>query len=326
MRTRAALIVALALGILAAPLASEAQQPAKVSRIGWLKPYEVGGPSFELFSQGLRGFGYTDYKNFVIERRGAGGDATLLPGLAAELVDLKVDVIIADSTPAALAAKSATKTIPIVVIAGDPVGSGLVASLARPGGNITGLSTLAPELSGKRLELLKQALPKVSRVAVVWTLGHTAEAVGLDEMQIAAQALGVKLSSLGARGPTEYDAALVAAIRERAGALIFFGGDPLVSPPARRILGLVARHRLPAMYDFREYVDAGGFVAYGASFPDMYRRAATYVDKILKGAKPADLPVEQPTRFELVINLKTAKALGLTIPRSILVRADQVIQ
>ncbi|MBI3625737.1 MAG: ABC transporter substrate-binding protein [Candidatus Rokubacteria bacterium] len=285
-----------------------------------------GGLSFEPFSQALRELGYIDYKNIVIERRSAGGDEGLLRRLAVELVALKVDVIVADSTPAALAVKSATKRIPVVAIAGDPVGSGLVASLARPGGNITGLSILAPELSGKRLDLLKQALPKVSRVAVFWTSTLTAEAVGLKEMQTAAQALGVKLSSLGARRTTGHADALAMAIKERADAIIVFGDDPLGAPPVRQILSLAAEHRLPVMYDRREYADAGGLMAYGVSVPDVFRRAAVYVDKILKGVKPADLPVEQPTKFELVVNLKTAKALGLTIPQSVLLRADHVIQ
>ena len=320
------LIVTLVLGFLAAPLAADAQRAAKVPRVGFLVQW-FGGLSFEPFSQALRELGYTDYKNIVIERRGAGGDGGLLPRLAVELVALKVDVIVADSTPAALAAKSATKTIPVVAIAGDPVGSGLVASLARPGGNITGLSILATELSGKRLELLKQALPKASRVAVFWTSTLTAEAVGLKEMQIAAQAVGVKLSSLGARRTTEHADALAMAIKERADAIIVFGGDdPLGAPPERQILSLAAKHRLPVMYDRREYVEAGGLMAYGVSVPDVFRRAAVYVDKILKGAKPADLPIEQPTKFELVVNLKTAKALGLTIPQSVLLRADHVIQ
>ena len=321
------LIVTLAFGILAAPLAASAQTPAKVPRIGFLSGYSnPGDTSIGPFAQGLRELGYTDYKDFVIETRSSGGDATRLPGIAAELVRLKVRVIVADSTPAALAAKSATGTIPIVAIAGDPVGSGLVASLARPGGNITGLSTLSPELGAKRLEVLKEAVPRVSRVAILWSSALTAEAVGLKEMQIAAQALGVKLSALGPRGPTGYDAALAAAVREHADALIMFRGGSLGAPPERHIVRLAARHRLPAIYDDREYVEAGGFMAFGVSLPALSRRAATFVDKILKGAKPADLPVEQPTHFELVINLKTAKGLGLTIPQSVLFRATEVIE
>lgn len=245
MRLARAILVTLTLGILSAPVAADAQQPAKVPRIGILQHRGVRGASLELFSEGLRTLGYTAYKNIVIESRGMGrGDDTLLSGLAAELVRLKVDVIFADSASAALAAKSATNTIGIVVIAGDPVGSGLVASLARPGGNITGLSTLAPELSVKRLELLKEALPKDRHVAVLWTPPLTAEAVGLAEMQMAAQALGVKLSSLGTRGPADYDAALARAIKERVDAIIFSGGD-LLSSPAEREEPVMAGRRTP---------------------------------------------------------------------------------
>ncbi len=313
--------------LVAVPAAAEAQQPAKVPRIGFLSGHFTRSSSFEPFSQGMRELGYTDYKDFVIEPRGAGGDPTALPVLAAELVELKVDVIVADSTPAALAVKRATTTIPIVAVSEDPVGSALVASLARPGGNVTGLSTFSLELGPKRLDLLKQAVPKVSRVALLWSSALRAEAIGPREMEVAARAVGVKLSWLGPRRPPEYDTALAAATKERAGALIFIGGSGNISSPAeQRIVELATRRRLPAMYDLREYAEAGGLMAYGPNLPDIFRRAATYVDKILKGAKPADLPVEQPTRFELVINLKTAKALGLTIPQSVLIRADQVIQ
>ena len=317
----------LALGILLAPLAADAQEPAKPFRIGFLSA-EVSAPYLEPFAQGLRQVGYVDYKHFLIERQPPyGGDANLLSTLAADLVRRKVDVIFASSTQAALAAKDATQTIPIVAILSDPVGTGLVSSLGRPGGNVTGLSSLSPELGAKRVELLKEAIPKVSKIAVIWLPGLTAEAVGLNEIQVAAQTLRVRLLSLGARTPpAEFDDALAVAVKERTGAVIIFGGDPLGSPPHRRILALMKKHRLAGMYDRRAYVDTGGLMSYGPNISDMCRRAAVYVDKILMGARPGDLPVEQPTRYYLTINLKTAKALGLKIPQSVLIRADQVIQ
>ncbi len=320
------LIVPLALGILLVPLAADAQQAAKVHRIGFLSEQYPPSPTLGAFSEGLRALGYADYKDFVLERRDTIGDVALLPDLAAELVRLNLDVIVADNTAAALAAKGATSTIPIVVIGGDPLRSGLVVSREGPGANITGVASLTAEVSAKRLELLREAVPKVSRVAVLWTSARPADPVALKDIQIAGQPLGVTLVSLGGRLPTGYDAALAAAIRERADALIIFGGGNIAHPGERRILDLVARHRLPAMYDRREYAGAGGFMAFGVSFPALARRAAVYVDKILRGARPADLPGEQPTKFELVINLKTAKALGITIPQSVLLRADEVIQ
>jgi ABC-type uncharacterized transport system substrate-binding protein len=213
-----------------------------------------------------------------------------------------------------------------VAVADDPVGSGLVASLARPGGNVTGLSIVRTDLNSKRLELVKEALPRVSRTAVLWAYPLTAESAGLKELQTAAGALSVKLSSLGGRRVTEYDDALAAAIRERAGAILFIGGNPLGAPYERRIVDLARRHRLPTMYDHREYAEVGGLMTYGPSFSDLFRRAAVYVDKILKGTKPADLPVEQPTKFEFVINLKAAKQIGRTIPPNVLARADRVIR
>ncbi len=316
----------LGLGILVGPLGSDAQQPGKVPRIGFLSGQIQRAPSLEPFSKGLRELGYTDYKDFALEVRVSGGDSAVLPGLATELVALKVDVIVADSTLAALAAKKATAAVPIVTVADDPVGSGLVASLGRPGGNVTGLSSLSPELGAKRLELLKETVPRVARIAVLWSSVLSGNAIGLKEMETAAPTLGVKLLSLGPQRPAEYYAALGLALKEKAGALIFLGSGNLSSPAERNIVELAKRRRLPVIYDLTDYVEAGGLLAYGASRPVLFRRAATYVDKILKGAKPADLPVEQPTRFELVINLKTAKALGLTIPPSVLIRADQVIQ
>ncbi|MFQ5962624.1 MAG: ABC transporter substrate-binding protein, partial [Candidatus Methylomirabilales bacterium] len=316
-----ALLVTLTLGLLAAPLPAEAQKAGKVYRIGFLRLTDRASPSDEAFWQGLRELGYVDYKDFVIEERLAGGE-TLLPRLAAELVRLKVDLIFADSTPAALAAKNATRTIPVVAIAGDPVGSGIVASLARPGGNVTGLASLTPELTAKRLEFLKEVAPEVSRVVALWDASEPGAAPNLKETQIAARALGVKLLPLEVRGTRDLARVFAAVTRERADAIIItLDWDPLAYPPIGRILDIAEEKRMPAMYSGSGFVEAGGLMSYGLSAVDLYRRAAQYVDKILKGAKPADLPVEQPTRFELVINMKTAKALGITFPDSILIRA-----
>jgi putative ABC transport system substrate-binding protein len=265
----------------------------------------------------------------VIEYRLPEGQLERLPALAAELVALKVDVILAVATPQALAAKQATRTIPIVFAAtGDAVADGLVASLARPGGNVTGLSFFTPELVGKRLELLKQTVPGVSRVAVLWNpggLGESTEKDVLKRAEVAARAIGVQLHFVEARGPADFDRVFSDMTRARAGALTVLTSAMLFEE-RKRLVDLVAKNRLPAVYPWREFVDAGGLMAYGPDLADLFRRAATYVDKILKGAKPGDLPVEQPTKFELVINLKTAKALGLTIPPSLLQRADQVIE
>ena len=318
------------LAMLAAPLAAEAQPAAKVPRIGYLALNPAANPHLhEAFRQGLRDLGYVEGRNVVIEYRDAEGKPERLPALAAELVALKVDVLVAQPTVAALAAKQATRTLPIVFpVAADPVASGLVTSLARPGGNITGLTILAPEMVAKGLELLKQAVPGVSRVAVLWHPGAFPERMAKDmrkEAEVAARALGVRLQFLETRGPDDFDRAFSEMTRARADALTVLGGSMFVSE-RRRLVDLAAKNRLPAVYTSRESVDAGGLMAYGPSIPDLFRRAATYVDKILKGAKPADLPVEQPTKFELVINLKTAKALGLTIPPSLLARADQVIE
>ena len=322
-------VVAL-LALVAAPFAAEAQQTAKIARIGYLANLLAVNPrGLEAFRQGLRDLGYVEGRNLVIEYRDAEGKLERLPALAAELVALKVDVVLAGATLAALAAKQATRTIPIVfAAAGDPVTDGLVTSLARPGGNVTGLSFLASELVGKRLELLTQAVPGVSRVAVLWHPGGSGERTEKDmlkEAEVAARALGVRLQFFEVRGPADFDRAFSDMTRARAGSLTAIGGI-LFFNERRRLVDLAAKNRLPAVYASRDYVDDGGLMAYGPSAADMFRRAATYVDKILKGAKPADLPVEQPTKFELVINLKTAKALGLTIPQSVLVRADEVIQ
>jgi len=328
----AALTVVLALALLASPLAAEAQQAAKVARIGYLAtaPAEAASPHLlEAFRQGLRDLGYVEGRNLVIEYRDTEGKLERLPALAAELVALKVDVIVAPNTVAALATTQATRTLPIVFAsAGDPVTSGFVTSLARPGGNVTGLAFLAPELVGKCLELLKQVVPGVSRVAALWPPGGQGERTEKDmlkEAEVAARALGVRLQFVEARGPTDFDRAFSEMTRARAGALTVLPST-MFFVEQRRLVDLAAKNRLPAVYTSREFVDAGGLMAYGPDLADMFRRAATYVDKILKGAKPGDLPVEQPTKFELVVNLKTAKALGLTIPQPVLGRAAHIIE
>jgi putative ABC transport system substrate-binding protein len=319
-----------AAALLAAPLAAETQQAAKVARIGYLLLDRAAAPHLpEAFRQGLRDLGYVEGRNVVIEYRDAEGKVDRLPAVAAELVALKVDVIVAQGTPHALAAKQVTRTIPIVfATAADAVGSGLVTSLARPGGNVTGLSFVGPGLVGKRLELLKQAVPGVSRVAVLWQPGYQNERTEKDLLkgaEVAARALGVRLQVVEARGPADFDRAFSDMARARAGALTVLFSSTFFNE-RRRLVDLAAKNHLPAVYVSRDFVDAGGLMSYGPNLADMFRRAATYVDRILKGAKPADLPVEQPTKFDLVINLKTTKALGLTIPPSLLQRADEVIQ
>jgi putative ABC transport system substrate-binding protein len=317
-------------GLAIARSAAEAQQAAKVSRIGYLSINLAGGPHMtEGFRQGLRELGYVEGRNVVIEFRDAEGKLERLPALATELVALKVDVIVVGGTVAALAAKQATRTLPIVFVSAvDPVTDGLVASLARPGGNVTGLATLAPELVGKRLEQLKQIVPEVSQVAVLWQPGALGERTEKDlrkEAEFAARVLGMRLQFVEARGPDDFDRAFSDMTRARAGALTVLGSSMLINE-RRHLVNLAAKNRLPAVYGLREYVDAGGLMSYGPNNVDLFRGAAAYVDKILKGAKPGDLSVEQPTKFELVINLKTAKALGITIPQSVLARADEVIQ
>jgi ABC-type uncharacterized transport system substrate-binding protein len=328
MTTRRAFIGTLAGGLLAVPLAADAQLPAKVPRIGYLSPLSpTDNPHLlEAFRQGLRELGYVEGQNIAIEYRFAEGRPERLPALAAELVRLKVDVILTTAAPAPQAAKQATSAIPIVfAVTGDPVAEGLVASVARPGGNITGLATIAPELVGKQLELLKEVAPKVSRVAVLQNPRDHAHPPMLRQAEGVAGALGVQVHILQARTPPEIEAAFAAMRSQRAGGVLVLR-DGLFLVQRTQIAALAAKNRLPAVYGNREHAEAGGLMAYGASAPHMFRRAATYVDKILKGAKPADLPVEQPTKFELVVNLKTAKALGLTIPPSLLQRADEVIQ
>jgi len=329
---RRSFVGTLGLSLLAASLAAEAQQAAKVARIGYLATgLEAGDPrNREAFRQGMRELGYVEGRSLVIEYRFAEGKPERLPALAAELVALKVDVLVtAGGTAAALAAKRATRTLPIVFDAvGDPVTSGLVTSLARPGGNVTGSSVLLQELVGKWLELLKQAVPGVGRVALLFNPDafpdRTKKEV-LKEADVAARALGVRLQVVEARGPEDFARAFSDMSKARAGALVVLA-TPVFSIERRRLVDLAAKNRLPTVFSFREYVEAGALMSYGPNLAGMSRRAATYVDKILKGAKPGDLPVEEPTKFALVINLKTAKTLGLTIPQSVLGRADEIIQ
>ncbi len=321
-------IFALALGILAAPLAAEAQQPGKIPRIGILSPFDRSSVArnVEAFRRGLGELGYTEGNNIAIEYRFAEGKFDRLPDLATELVRLNVAVIVASGTRGVQTAMSATTTIPIVMAAvGDPVGSGFVASLAHPGGNVTGLSLLDTELSAKRLELLREAVPGLARMGVLWSPADPGMALQFNMVQDAAQALGLQIQNLQVRDPSAFEGAFQAASNGRVGALLVFA-QAFTLRHRTQIVDLAGKSRLPAIYTARSFVDAGGLMAYGASLPELYRRAATYVAKILKGAKPADLPVEQPTKFELVINLKTAEALGLKIPQSILIRADEVIR
>jgi putative tryptophan/tyrosine transport system substrate-binding protein len=323
-----ALLVTLVLGLLSAPLTTEAQPPMKVPRIGYLSATSRAHAAMnaEAFRQGLRELGYVEGQTIAIEYRYADGTLERLPELAAELIRLPVDVLVTAGGNAAHAARHATSAIPIVVAASDdPVGAGLVASLARPGGNITGLSLLSPELGGKRLELLKEVAPHASQVAVLLNPTDPGNVRQWREMAVAARALGVQLQGLEVQGPAELERAFDAAIRQGAGALMILRTS-LLDTHQPRIIHLAATSRLPSMYEQREFVAAGGLLSYGPSFPALFRRAAAYVDKILKGAKPGDLPVEQSTTFELVINLKTAQALGITIPPTLLFLADEVIR
>jgi putative tryptophan/tyrosine transport system substrate-binding protein len=328
---RRAFLRTLAGGVLAAPLAAQltagAQQSGKGYRIGVLETTSpaLNAANLDAFRRGLRELGYVEGHNFTIEYRTADGRPERFPGLAAELVRLKVDVILTRGTPAVVAAKNATGTIPVVMAASaDPVLSGVVSSLARPSGNVTGLSAMVVQVSGKRLELIREVVPGVSRVAALFNMSNPNDALQWKEMESAAPSLRLQLQLLDVRKPGDFAGAFDAAVKQRAGALVV-GIDALTWANHRPIVDLAAKHRLPAIYAGREFVDAGGLIAYGVSYPHLYYRAASFVDKILKGAKPADLPVEQPTKFELVINFKTAKALGLTIPPSLLGRADEVI-
>jgi ABC-type uncharacterized transport system substrate-binding protein len=316
--------------LLAAPLAAEGQPVGKVYRIGFLSPSshsDLRAQRFlAAFRNGLGELGYLEGQNIAIESRWAAGKYERLPGLAAELVRLKMDVIVTAAVPAIRAAKEATSTIPIIMaVVVDPVATALVASLARPGGNITGLSIMTPELVGKQLEMLKEVVPKASRVAVLWNPANPGNPPQLRAAEVAARTLGVRLQPLEARDSREIDSAFGAMTKEEAGAVVVLV-DSMFVDQRTRIADLAARRRLASVYGLIEFAEAGGLMAYAPSFLYNYRRAAVYVDKILKGAKPGALPIEQPTKFELVINLKTAKALGLTIPQSLLLRADEVIQ
>jgi len=305
----------------------EAQQQAKVAKIGWLgvRP-DDSTTSFELFRRALRALGYVDGKNITFEYRSADNKFDRLPALADELVRLKVDVLVTSSTPAALAAKNATRTIPIVFLnVADPVAAGLVDSLARPGGNITGLTNIAPVLAGKRLELLKETIPKLSRVALLWNPQASGSTQQWKESQLAARELGLQLHSMEVTSADKYESAFKEAAKAHSAALAVTA-SALAASNRKLIVELATKNRLPAIYARGDYVESGGLMSYGADQAELYRRAAVFVDKILKGAKPADLPVEQPTKFELIINLKTAKQIGVTIPPNVLARADRVIK
>jgi putative ABC transport system substrate-binding protein len=315
--------------VLASPIAAQGQPTGKVYRVGLL----LGGaddpsrfPFVEGFRQGLREHGYVEGKNVALDVRAAEGRAERLPQLAAELVDLKPNVLVASGTPGALAAQKATRAIPIVMVAvGDPVGSGLVKSLARPGGNVTGVSLVNVEFSGKRLQLLKEALPRVSRVALLHNPLNAMNAAVLTETQAAATALGLKVEPIAVRAPGDLRSALTEVTRKRAEALVV-APDGMLVLNRKFVIEFTATNRLPAMYNFREETESGGLMSYGADLHENFRRGSVFVDKILKGAKPADLPVEQPSRLHLIINLRTAKTLGLTVPPAVLARADEIIQ
>jgi len=322
------LAVVLVVSLTLAPLTAEGQQ-AGVPRVGYLGN---SSPSLEVdlldaFRQGLREFGYTEGQNIIIEYRWAEGNYDRFPDLLADLVRLKVDAIVTAGTPGALAAKRATKTIPVVMaVAGDAVGTGLVASLARPGGNVTGSTTIVQELEGKRLELLKEVVPRLSRVAFLSNPTNPLSPIILKQTQLAARALRLRLEPVvEVKGVSELERAFATISKLRSDALIMVA-DRFLLAERTRIVEFAEKHRLPTMYPYSEMVKDGGLMSYSLSYPDLFRRAAKYIDKILKGTKPADLPVEQPTKFELVINLKTAKAFGLTIPQSVLLRADQIIE
>ena len=326
--TRKINVLTLCTMLFALCVSAEAQQPTKVPRIGYL-----GGTSpsaiaarIEAFRQGLRELGYVEGKNIVIEWRFAEGNLDRLPALIAELVRLKVEVIVTAGGTVTRAAKEATVTIPVVMgFDNDPVGSGFVASLARPGGNITGLSSLAPEISGKQLEFLKETVPRLSRVAVLGTSTTPGTAQRLREIERSAEAFKVHLQYLDIQGPKDIENAFRDARKGRADAVLVLA-SPILESHRTEVTDLAAKNRLPAIYHATEFVEAGGLMTYGVSITDLFRRAATYVDKILKGAKPADLPVEQPIKFEFVVNLKAAKQIGLTIPPNVLARADRVIR
>jgi putative ABC transport system substrate-binding protein len=312
---------------LALSVSTQAQQPAKIPRIGFLgtNPTAVSA-RIEALRRGLRDLGYVEGKNIIIEYRYAGDNLDHFPALATELVRLKVDVIVTGGPGSTRASKGATTTIPIVMAQDtDPVGTGFAASLARPGGNITGLATYAPEISGKQLELLKEIAPKTSTVAVFGTANIPGQAQMRKEVELAASALAVKIHYINVQSPKDIDSAFRSAIQGRAEAVLALL-SPVLNSHRHQVVDTAVKNRLPVIYPFAEIVDAGGLASYGVSYTDLYRRAATYVDKILKGAKPADIPVEQPIKFEFIVNLKAAKQIGLTIPPNVLVRADRVIR
>jgi putative ABC transport system substrate-binding protein len=324
--TRVLSLVTLILALLAVPLAAEAQPGGKGYRIGLLETGALRPRPWAAFKERMRELGYVEGQTAAFEPRWADGQLDRLPGLTAELLRLKVDVIVTAGSQAAQAAKSATTTVPIVMATGgDPVGLGLVDSLARPGGNVTGMTTLSRELSGKRLEVFREALPGVSRMGMLWQRTSKIDALLRSETEQAAQTLGISLRAHGVDGPDDFDRALAAIVAERGGAVLV-ATSPMFLGNRRPLADLALRHRLPTMFAFREYVEAGGLVAYGPNYADLFQRAAGYVDRILKGAKPATLPIEQPTKFELIISMKTAKALGLTIPPAVFARADEVIE
>jgi ABC-type uncharacterized transport system substrate-binding protein len=323
------LVIVLIVSLLAAPLAAGAQQAPKIARIGYLSPSTPAAvaQNLDAFRRGLRDLGHVDEKTFVLELRYAEARPERLPELARELVSLKVDLIVTATDVAIAAVSRETQTIPIVMAnSSDPVGTGFVASLARPGRNVTGLSMISLEVTGKRLELLKEAIPGLSRVAFLWNPGVRGDTLQYKEAEGASRSLGLSLQSVEVTRAEDLDRAFSAITEHRARALTVAGPSPVTFSNRARIATFTQKNRLPSIYGGREFVDAGGLMSYGPSDRDLFRRAAGYVDKILKGAKPADLPVEQPTKFELVINLKTAKALGLTIPQTLLLRADQVIE
>jgi putative ABC transport system substrate-binding protein len=318
----------LAGGLLAAPLAAWAQPAGKVYRIGMLETRStiLNAGNIDAFRKGMRELGYKEGQNFEIVYRSSDGSDERFPDLASELVHLKVDLILTRGTPAALAAKRATQTIPVVMAAsGDPVGTGLVASLGRPGGNVTGLSLFNVEIYAKRVELLRELVPRLTRIAGLFNMSNPVLPRQWKEVERAARSLGIQPQLLDVRRPEDLSRAFDAAAKHRAQALIV-GLDGITQGNLRPIAELAAKQRLPSIYGSKEYVDVGGLISYGGSDHDLYHQAATFVDKILKGAKPANLPIEQPQKFELIINLKTAKTLGLTIPPSLLARADQVIE
>jgi putative ABC transport system substrate-binding protein len=318
-------IIALVVTFAMCGAVAEAQQGPNIPRVGILF---IGGrdqPHLESFKQGLRERGYVEGKNVAFEYRYAEGKQDLLPDLARELVREKVKIIVTTASISARAARQATKTIPIVMTTGDPLAMGLAASLAKPGGNVTGLTVMLSDLSGKRLEILKEAVPKMTRVAVLWSPREREAVTGYKETEQAARAFSLRLHSVEVQSGPDFEHAFVQMEKARDGALAVIL-SPLATLNSQRIVQLALKHRLPGMYPTKQFVEEGGLMAYGPNIADLYRRAATYVDKILKGAKPADLPVEQPTKFELIINLKAAKQIGLTIPPNVLVRADRVIR